>query len=420
MKKVVSLLVAFATAIGVSVSAFAAQDDVTGFSNDVVFIDENGTVSSNSDTTFSPSTRVNYGSSGISLTHNEIVLVENNTTASIIMPETHLEPNKDYVFRIYKVNANQPNIAPGEANVSPVTNNMLGGGKLRLRGIKGTSAINSAKIVQKGTGASATFNVEIKTKGNNWGTKITDVIYQLSASGNTTNQNGYVDLLTGEFLFRAGYRQMSDEDVDSYSEGDIITVYKDYPVFTKSQMETIAKNYNYKAVQFEAENGVWSYLGRVSGMGDTNFSWSHDVTPAIVERFEDQNFEFLTFGAGVKFPTNGEMRIDVSDYDFEGNRLYVYLYRDGKLTPVSTTFDTGADEIVFRTNYLGSFVITDEQVTDTTILESNQAPVVPEEETNNGVTNNQNPSTGAASGLNIAVALGIASIAAAGVSSKRK
>jgi len=440
MKRVVSLLLALATAICVSAPAFAATDDyginrtANGTTaNDVITFNEDGSI--NYGTTANgtdnnvgsrallsdPLTRVSYGTSGnaITLTANEIVIVEDNNTNAIIMPETHLDPGTEYKFKVYYVNtAGGTNISAVDAqnHITPILDSMMAGGKFRLRAVKGSSVISTAKVEKRGSGNSATYRLTITTK-ENWSTKETDVEYTLAV----TNQGaGGVPFAQGNMTFKVGYGRFTDEEIDSFAEGDIITISNDFPVILKKQFETLAKNYNYKAIQFESEDGIWSYLGRVSGMGDTNFTYSRDVVPAIVTKFEDQEFEFLTFGAGVNFPTNGEMRIDVSDFSDEFNTMYTYLYRDGKLTPISTTYDSGADELVFRTNYLGSFVITNEQITDTTIINTEQPPAVTEEVPTTPILP-ENPATGATSAVNIAVILGVASLAAAGsVVRKRK
>jgi len=401
MKKVVSLLAACATVFSMSATAFAAEGDITG-SKSVL------------------STSVSYGTSAyVNLALNEIVLVENTTNNALIGPETHLKPGTEYIFKLFKSNADQTNVAIGSADLSPITDGMLDGGKFRLRGRSGTATISSAKIVKRGTGTTATYRLELTTK-ENYGTKMTDVEYLVSVTGTGANAVGLVE---GNPTFKVGYGQMTDETVDTYTEGDTVVIEEDYPVIKKAQFTDLARNFNYKAVQFEAESGAWSYLGRISGMADANFTFSRDVIPAIIDKFGDQDFEFLTFPAGVTFPTNGEARIDVSDFSDSFNRMYTYLYRNGKLTPITTTYDTGSDELVFRTNYLGSFVITNEQITDTTIIEQNEqqvAPeVVPEENINNNI-NNENPNTGASSGMNVAVALGLAALVAAGAVSRKK
>lgn len=413
MKKVLSLLVAFATAIGVSATAFAAEDDIIYIGEDV---DYSGAATYNVNDT---SRSTVYGASGIiTLTKGEIVLVTDSTTPSIIARNAHLDPGNDYKFRLYRADADQTNVSVSNAQISPVTDSMLGGGKFRLRGRSGTASISSAKIVKRGTGDNATYRLDLTTR-QSWGVKLYDVEYLISITGaaNAT------DIIESSTTFEVGWRTIADEDIEAYSEDDILTISNDYPVIKKDQFTTLAKNANYTAVEFEDEDGMWTFRGRISGMGDSNFHYSRDVIETIANTFEDQNFEYLTFGAGVNFPTNGEMRINVADFTDDFNNMFVYLYRDGKLTRVNTTYDSGADEIVFRTNYLGSFVITDEEITNTSILNpenNNNATETPAEEppiTNN---NNENPSTGASAGMNVAIVMGVVSLAAISITSRKK
>lgn len=396
MKKVVSLLVAFATAIGVSATAFAAKDDV---------YDGVGR-----------GARANYGTSGndVRLAAGEIVLVSDDTKRNIIPPETELEPGTEYTFRVYMSNSNQPNTSIDKADIREITANDLDGGKFRIRSRGSTSLISKAEIVKKGSGPSATYKMNINTK-DSWGTKQSDVEYLITAINTGA---AATNLTEGNVTFKVGYANMSDDEIDAFGEDDTFTISQDAPVIKKKQFETIAKNYNYKAVPFEDEDGAWAFTGRVSGMGDSNFAYTRDVIPSIVQKFEDQEFEFLTFGAGVNFPTNGEMRIAVDDFTFDYNsRMYVYLYRNGKLTPISATYDSGAEQLVFRTNYLGAFVITNEQITDTTIIEDSNPAKDPDK--GDKPSDTENPSTGT-NGLSVAVALGLASLAAARVTRRKK
>jgi len=423
MKKVVSLLVTVAIIFGVNAVVFAADNDIGGTTGNGVTGttgDETGTTGFGSRSLLSdPNTRISYGYSPdtITLARHELLIVENNATNAIILPETNLEPGNEYEFKIFYSNDNQT-INVGEAgNITELKYSDLAGGKLRLRGVKGTSTISSAKVNRKGSGNNSTYRLVLNTK-ENWSTKRTDVEYSLSITGQTAT--GAIPFAQGNLTFQVGYGRFTDEEIDAFGEGDIVTISNDYPVILKEHFTTLAKANNYRAVQFEADDGMWGYLGRVSGMGDTNFKYTRDVVPAIVEKFEDQEFEFLTFGAGVTFPTNGEMRIDASDFSDDFTTIYTYLYRDGKLTPINTTYDSTADEIVFRTNYLGSFVMTNEQITDTTIINTEQPPAVTEEVPTTPILP-ENPATGATSAVNIAVILGVASLAAAGsVVRKRK
>lgn len=351
-------------------------------------------------------------SNEVSVANNEIVIV-NSKTKALVLPETRLLPGHEYTFNLYRVTAGGAGfVNPSTLTLTPITRGELAGGRLRIRGSKGTSAITSAKIEEKGTSATGTFNLVITTR-ENYGTKITDVEYTITATGMGAGAATFVD---GSAILKTGYPRFTDTEIDTYSEGDIITIIPDEKVvILKDQFSTLAKAYNYKAVEFEAEDAGWSYTGRISGMTDTNFTYTHDVLPSIINKLPDQDFKFLTFPAGVTFPTTGEFRIDVSDVSGEFQRMYTYLYRNGMLTRVNATYDTGADEIVFRTNYLGAFVITNEEITDTTIVEhvepTTPAPTTPTEPTEPPLIHN--PNTGAGNVGALASAMSLIALASA-------
>ena len=109
------------------------------------------------------------------------------------------------------------------------------------------------------------------------------------------------------------------------------------------------------------------------------------------------------------------MRIDVSDVSDDWDRVYTYLYRNGRLTRINTTYDSQDDMIVFRTNYLGAFVMTPVEITDTTIIEqpTTESPAPsPPQQPGTGGTNN--PNTGIPAGMNLIVGLGSLSLLTAG------
>ena len=166
---------------------------------------------------------------------------------------------------------------------------------------------------------------------------------------------------------------------------DEIKVNNDTPVFTKSQLDKISTLNSNKKVTFTNDN--WNYNVIVSGMKDINMLHNNKAIPEILKKYENNNFEFLTFPAGTKFTTNGTMEIDVSNYtDDFGGKFFVYRYLDGKLTLINSSYNAEDEVLSFTTNTLGRFVITDKAVND--------AVVVPGNGSNSG--NPSNPSTGAA------------------------
>ena len=326
---------------------------------------------------------------------------------TVVLPETFLQPGNSYTYQLFRINQSYTAVAPNAVDMTPVTDAILNGAKLRIRSVKGSAHVVNAKIEKKGSGTGATYNVVLETK-ETYGTKVVDLEYNIVASGQAVTATDKP--LDAKATFKTGYRAILDSDIEYYSEGDTVTIPTDRPVITKSQFETLAKNFNYKAIEFMGEEGDWRFIGRVSGMGDANFTTSHNVTPEIVIAYPDQDYKFLTFHGGVNFPTNGEMRIDVSDFG-DDTQLYAYLYRDGALTPITADYDNTSDELVFRTNYLGSFVITTAEINDLMEDEDIENTPAPTDLLGGAnTTGGNNPPTGAAATGGLSV-LALASLA---------
>lgn len=430
MKRAISLLVALATASSMGVATFAA-DDTPGIatrSADTFTAATDDTLTSTDNDTFTfPNLMVEEGTVEGTFTvgAHELFLVAN--TDYVIGAETPLIPDKDYTFEIWINNSGDPLVTDANgrlvsaATTTRLTGAMVDGGTLRIRSVKGSSAITSAKIKTKGRGNTATYTMEIDTRAN-YGTKITDVEYNLVVTGQGATGAALAQINTSALAFKVGFPAISDDETDVGEDG-YITITNDAPVIKKDQFTDIAKSANYKAINIEGEDGGWVYKGRVSGTKDSNFYFSYDVVSDLVEKFPDQEYKFLNFKGGVTFSAMGEMRIDVSDISDDFGTVYTYLYRNGKLTAIDTTYDSGTDEVVFRTNYLGTFVITDTEITDTTIIGEAEEPEEPEpepEEPEPEEPAHGNPGTGANRAVNVAVTLGLVSLASAGAISRKK
>lgn len=443
MKKAISLLVAMVVAASLGVATFAA-DDIPGtatrnaadqtdnttngavpgtFSDDNIYIVDEATPR------IAPRIAGDIAVTNGTVTVGKYELYLVDAAGKPVGIYNGLDPDTEYKFRIYYNNTAQEInntvtdeddktvITPQLNGGTPLTGADLYGGTIRLRTLKGSTNIQSARIRSTGRGATATYELVVTTRAT-FGTKINEVQYNLGVTGNSDGT--FIDSV---HTFEVGYQQINDDDL-SIGEGGYITISNDFPVITKDQFTTLARNVNYRTVNFEAEDGGWHFTGRVSGMGDTNFYYTYDVIGDLINRFPDQEYKFLNFRAGVTFPASGEMRIDVSDIYDDFGTMYAYLYRNGRLTKIDTTYDNGTNELVFRTNYLGSFVITDREITDTSIVGTEPGTTEPEEtepEETERPNNVNNPATGADAAMNLVVALGLVSLVTAGaVSRKRK
>lgn len=420
MKKAISLLIILALTLSLSVVSFAATDipdnygayGINNFGRATTFAaDENaGTITfANPDATYLSAPAIYNGTDLQSYNPNDLILVNDG---KIVGNDSLLIPDNTYEFQIYY--ATGAVTAPGgtAVNTLPAANNRLtklevGTGSVRIRTVTGSSSIQSAKIKTSGRGNAMTYTLELTTRAQ-YSTSIKDVEYTLGVTNSTAPIN------TTSHLFRVGFNTIAPGDTNVGEEGTI-TISNDAPVVLKDQFTEIAKSANYKNVIFEGEDGNWSFKGKVAGMKDTNFTYNYDPDTNLLNTYPEHEFKFLNFPAGVNFPTIGEMRIDVSDISDTYGTMYAYLYRDGRLTEINGTYDAVDDQLVFRTNYLGKFIITDRPITEAGIPEEPEeeiVPMVPENNTNN-------PHTGAAA-PDAMVAIGLLSLASAAVISRKR
>jgi LPXTG-motif cell wall-anchored protein len=392
MKKALALLVAALSVLTINLGVLAAETDtgVTG-----------GTLWAADNTAATPR---------ISLTKNQLVLgFESEGVPIVVLPGTFLLPGKQYTYKLYRVDQDYTSVEPNKVAMTALTDTNLNGGAMKIRSVKGSANVISAQIEKSGDN----YNFVIETK-KTYGAKISELEYTIVVTG----QGAAIErVLDATLTFETGYRAMADEDIADYVEGDVVVIDPDAPVITKEQFATLAENYDYEAVSFTGDNYDWQYTGRVSGMTDANCTTPYEVIEEIIEAYPDYDYRFITFNAGITFPTNGELRLDVADLMAETSalKLYAYLYRNGTLTPISATYDSTADQLVFRTNYLGAFVISSEQIVD---FNYDPGPdLIPIERDPDETQNN--PPTGAAT-MGAVIALGLLSLAGAGAVARKR
>jgi hypothetical protein len=407
MKKAISLLLVLAVALSLSSIAFAATD-IPGTDTTTI-----GNYASISPRAIAIPLATSGATQYYDIAAGELFLVSNNI---IVGTDTVLRPDETYKFDIHYAAASitNANTATILASTKKLQKSDIGNGTVRVRTMKGSSAVQSSKIITVGSKTTnQTYQLEVVTRAN-YGTKTTDVEYILSIiNSNTTNT-----FVESTNTFTVGFGEYSDST--DIGEDGIVTISNDNPVITKDQFTEMAKSANYRNIIFEAEDGNWIYKGKIAGMKDTNFSYNYDPDTDLLNKFPDQEFKFLTFPGGVHFPTTGEMRINVSDVSSDFKTMYAYLYRDGRLTEIDATYDSGADELIFRTNYLGEFVITNMAITDTSLVaEEEPENVEEEEEEEEYYPNNLNPGTGAGSS-GAMMLFGLMTLASAAVVSKKR
>ena len=207
-----------------------------------------------------------------------------------------------------------------------------------------------------------------------------------------SNKKGTKNEIEKEVIFEVGNKSVNDSVVEDFDKDDTITVSNDSPVFTEEQLKKIAKKNNYKPVTFEGEG--WEMVVNVSDMKGINLSYNFEHNDYLVNKYPDSKMEFINFPANTKFHVNGLLNIDVEDISAGYlQKFYVYRIENGKLMPVAASYDHEEDVLTISSLTMGSFVITDKQISDLTVGGTNNGS----NSGNNGnsETQPQNPSTGA-------------------------
>lgn len=309
-------------------------------------------------------------------------------------------------------------LTPGEEYTYPiqVTNNgadeeltkeLMEGKKTSVNVTKGGSHIDSAKVVEK----DGKYSLVIEAKSG-WGTKQSEVTVKVRLQEKSNSK----EIASMETEFKTGYKVMSDEYVDSLTEGEEVVVDPETPVLTKDQIEQIAKLNGYRSVTFSY--GDWKYTVNPTGMGDMNLVSNTNSIRDILSKYEDQEFKFVTFPAGTEFRSNGKLVIDVDDIssDFDG-KYFVYRYDGRKLTAIEAKYNDDDTALEFSTKALGRFVITNKEIKDTTVV----AGATDDNDDNSSSGNgDKNPDTGANDVVGVAAVLGLVSLLAAGAVSMKK
>lgn len=301
---------------------------------------------------------------------NDIVL-GTDADSGFALKDSLLEPGETYRFPV--------SISIAGAQATPLTTSLLDEYSFKISNT-GEGNSMSEFILDKVGGV---YYITATVKAG-WPAVTTEEEYTMKL----TEKSGSKNSVEVTVAFETGYKAVSDDYIASLAKEDEIKVDNDTPVFTKSQLNTISDLNNNKKVTFTDDN--WNYTVIVSGMKEINMLHNSNAIAEILNKYADNNFEFLTFPAGTKFSTNGTMEIDVSDYtDDFGGKFFVYRYLDGKLTLINSSYN-GDDEVLsFTTNTLGRFVITDKAISDAVVIPGSSnggsTPTAP-----------SNPSTGAA------------------------
>lgn len=356
MKKLLAFILAMTTAAAVSVTAFADTDGA----------DDN-----------SSTPTIALGADG---------------DTDIASGSALLTPGEEYNFPVSITGKDGEAEAIGEEHLKSY--------RVKVENRSGKAAMETAKF-QKVDGQ---YVLTLKVKAG-WPTEQTDVEYQVSLQDKTS----YKEAAKTSAKFKTGYAFLADDAFAGLENGEYVQVDPSAPVIKAEQFEKMDDLAGGKAVTFFHDS--WKYSVRVTGLESRNMLSNENAIKEIVSKFENQEFKFVSFPGGPTFDFTGELEIDVADIseDFDGD-YYVYRYLNGKLSLLSSSYDKDEDTLTLKTNKLGRFVITNKEIKDGTVVV----------ETNGASGDKNNPDTGASGFPAVAVALGVVSLAAVALISKKK
>ena len=154
--------------------------------------------------------------------------------------------------------------------------------------------------------------------------------------------------------------------------------------------------------------------------GKKNLSYTTAPVDALIEANPEANMDFFTLKAAPRFNKIGEMTI------YADGDVFKYIYEidtDGQIKELNATYDEDEEGFVFTTRQLGSYVISDVELVGAAIDEEvpgESDTEVPGESDTTTDDGRDNPETGANDMVNVAAAMAVVSLAAAGAVAFKK
>lgn len=326
-----------------------------------------------------------------------------------------LVPNQEYRFPVL--------VQYGEEVPSHLTGEEMEGKRFTVTLEQGGTVVNTPTLEEE----DGKYYLVVKTKAN-YAAKTSEVSFQVRLSDKSSGR----ELAKTQVELTVGFSKMPDEAFENISAGESFRVDNATPVITAKQFEKLAALNSYKAVTLSGDG--WEYTVKVTDLSDRNLYSTHAPVNAILQKYENQEFKFLSFPGNPDFAVKGQLTIDVSDVEdtFDGE-YYLYRYLDGRLYFLNSQYDEGNASITFSPSQLGSYVITNKKFSDVQVggstggsssSGSSSSGSSSAGSSNSGSSSSgsgvQNPETGDNSMVGIAAALALAALASAAVVGKKK
>ncbi|MBC8584610.1 hypothetical protein [Youxingia wuxianensis] len=212
--------------------------------------------------------------------------------------------------------------------------------------------------------------------------------------------------------FEYGYEEANNDYINGLDKGDVIEVDNSNPIITDDQFDDIAKINDYKNVTLSGSD--WKFTVNVTDESTKNFLFTNAGVKEVLAKFPEQEFKFFNFSGKPAFTATGKLELNVDDIVDEFDKMYVYRYANGKMYKLNASFDAEENTLSFRTNKLDTFVVTDKEIKDGTVVVENSSS------DSSSDADKNNPETGASDAVNAAVAMAVASLATAGAVALKK
>ncbi|MEG1972743.1 MAG: hypothetical protein RR315_06240 [Oscillospiraceae bacterium] len=305
-------------------------------------------------------------------TEKKIIIGQDKKTG-VVLEKGFLTAGDEYLFPV--------NVSIKGDSSEPLTDEILKDYSFKISNTGKKNSLKEFKSVK----VSGNYHLSVEVKAG-YPTESTEEEYTLKLSQKAGERKETQITLN----FETGAKAVDDSVIDALDKEDVIEVDNKTPVFTKEQLGRIARKNNYKPVNFEGEG--WNFKVNITDMPSINLSNDQKPIALIMEKFPENNFEFINFNGDTKFNVNGILEIPVDNIseDYK-QKFFVYRYNGEKLLPVAASYNHEEDILSLSSNVLGRFVITDKQIASTVV---NGNTNTPDGDTN--VTPPTNPSTGAA------------------------
>ncbi len=410
MKKAIAMLLAVSASMSMGVSVFA--DSLQNDEQDLVVISSSDAEDTSSSSSQDEMVENNSSSDAEDNSSSEGSSSEESTPASdpsalvfkadangAVLGDTLLEPGKEYKFPVYLM-IDEKEVALNSAHLEDY--------KFTYSKISSTGVQNFKIEEEKGV---YYLVVEIKETTP---VKAVDVKYNVKLVRKSNN----LSVFAQEVKFSYGYEESSGDYISGLDKGDVIEIDNARPVITADQFEKIAEINDYRNVTLSG-NG-WRFTVNVTDESSKNMVFSNSGIKEIMAKFPEQDFKFFKFAGKPTFTATGRVELDVEDIMDEFDNMYVYRYTGGKLYRISASLDEEENMLSFRTNTLDTFLVTNKQIKDGTVVTENTGSSDAETNSPSEDTDKNNPTTGASDMIHAAVMAAIGMLGAAGAVTAKK